>query len=266
VTPLEKNEVLIMSRDVIRQILTISALGMTVTINALANILPINGVTTGEVTESRELFFLPASYVFSVWGVIYLLLLGYVIFQALPRQKHNPILRRIAPWFIAGCFANVTWLFLWHYGFIWLSTAAMVVLLLTLLVIYVMLGIGRYAAPRAERWWVQLPFSVYAGWITVATVANFTVALQNDGWDGWGIAPDIWALIMLVVAALITLIMNVRHRDVAYALVIVWAFVGIVVRQRETLTVAAPAAILALVILLTLFVNAPGRAEKLRAS
>lgn len=248
-----------MNRDTIRQILTIAALGATITINALANIIPINGVITGDVARSIQYYFLPAGYVFAIWGLIYLLLTVYVVFQALPRQRHNPVLRRVAPWFILSNVANSGWIFFWHYELFGWSMVAMGLLLVSLMACYWLLGIGRFAAPPAERRYVHPAFSVYLGWISVATIANATVLLTSRGWNGWGLAPELWAVLLILIAGVLAIVMRLRQGDTAYALVIVWALVGIAVDQRDTVVVAATAGLTAALVVLALFVSATNR-------
>jgi hypothetical protein len=214
------------------------ALVITITLNGLANALPLNGLTTGEISDRFEVYFVPAGYVFSIWGLIYLALAAFVVYQALPGQRDNPRLRRVGYLFALSCVANVAWLFLWHYEIFPLTIVAMVALLILLIAIYLRLGIGRTAAPTAERWLVRLPFSIYLGWVTVATIANVTSLLDFLNWSGWGISPEIWTVIMLIAATGITAAVTFARGDVAYGLVIVWAFAGIAVKHAGTPIVA----------------------------
>ncbi len=228
-------------KDIVRQVVNVVAVIGTLVVNGLANALPLNGLTTGEISDRFEVYFVPAGYVFSIWGLIYLGLIGFAIYQALPAQRENPRLQSVGYLFAFSCAANVAWLFLWHYEqFLW-SVMAMVALLLSLILIYLRLGIGRIEVSTAERWLVQVPFSVYLGWVTVATVANVTSVLDYVSWGGWGIAPQVWAVIMLVVGTGIATAVGLTRGDVAYMLVIVWAFVGIAVKHAATPTVAIAA-------------------------
>lgn len=228
-------------KDIVRQVVNVVAVIGTLVVNGLANALPLNGLTTGEISDRFEVYFVPAGYVFSIWGLIYLALIGFAIYQALPAQRENPRLQSVGYLFAFSCAANVAWLFLWHYEqFLW-SVMAMVALLLSLILIYLRLGIGRIEVSTAERWLVQVPFSVYLGWVTVATIANVTSVLDYVSWGGWGIAPQIWAVIMLVVGTGIATAVGLTRGDVAYMLVIVWAFVGIAVKHAATPTVAIAA-------------------------
>ncbi len=240
-----------MRRDLIRQWGVIISFVLVIVVNGLANALPINGQQTGEISDRFPVFFVPAGYVFSIWGLIYLGLLAFAAYQALPGQRDNERLRRVGAWFVVSCAANVAWIFLWHYNLFSLSLAVMLVLLISLVAIYLRLEIGRAVVATAERWAVHAPFSVYLGWITVATVANATDVLYDVGWGGWGIAPEAWAVVMMAIATGIGLGVLATRRDIAYALVLVWAFVGIAVKQMpRALSVGVAALILAAVIVL----------------
>jgi hypothetical protein len=227
-------------KDTKRQITVILTILATIIINALANILPINGLNTGQISDRFQVYFVPAGYVFSIWGLIYLGLIAYTIFQALPSQRENPRLRATGWWIVLGGIANSAWIFLWHYEQFRLTLIAMLVLLVSLIVTYLRLGIGRTAVSKAETWAVRVPFSIYLGWITVATVANVTSLLDYLQWDGWGIAPEIWMLIVLVAVLAIAVLMNFTRRDIAYALVILWALAGISFKHATVAAVTIP--------------------------
>jgi hypothetical protein len=232
----------------VRQIINVLAFAGMVTVNVLANALPLNGQLTGEISDRFPVFFTPAAYVFGIWGVIYALLAAFVVYQALPRQRENPQLRRIGYLFALSCLANAAWIFCWHYNLFPLSLLVMLALLGLLVLIYLQLGIGRERAAGVERWVVHLPFSVYLGWISVATIANASAVLYDLGWNGQPLAPEWWAVIMIGVGVVLTLLMLFRRSDIAFALVIIWAYTGIVVRQADMPPVAIGAAAGALVV------------------
>jgi len=223
-----------MKRDKARQISNVVSLLLTIAVNGLANALPLNGLTTGEISDRFDVYFVPAGYVFSIWGVIYLALAAFAIYQALPGQRANPRLRRMGYLFPLSCLANVAWLFLWHYEVFPLTIVAMVTLLLLLITIYLRLGIGRTEVPTSEMWLVRVPFSIYLGWVTVATIANATSLLDYLNWSAWGISPEVWTAIMLAVATALTAAVTFTRGDVAYGAVIVWAFAGIGVKHAGT--------------------------------
>ncbi len=227
-------------KDTIRQILVIMSVIATISINIMANAMPLNGLNTGEISDRFKVYFIPAGYVFSIWGVIYIGLIAYAIFQALPSQRENPRLRKTGFLVAASGLANIIWLFLWHYEQFVLTLAAMLVLLSLLLAIYLRLDRNQVSVSLAETWAVRVPFSIYLGWITVATIANVTSLLYYLNWDGFGIAPEIWMLIVLAVVLVISVLVSLRQRDVAFILVILWALAGIAIKHAATPAVAIP--------------------------
>lgn len=241
-----------MNKNVLRQTVSVLAVVATIVVNGLANALPLNGQTTGAISDRFDVYFVPAGYVFSIWGWIYLGLILFGLYQALPRQQENPRLVRVGYLFALSCAANIVWLFLWHYEQFPLTLVAMTALLLLLIAIYMRLGIGRAAVPSTEKWLVDVPFSIYLGWITVATIANATDVLDYLGWDGWGISAPVWAVIMLLAATVIAAVVSLTRGDVAYMLVIAWAFAGIAVKQAHTPMVAVAAWIATALVLLML--------------
>lgn len=243
-----------MNRDSVRQLLVILALIGTLVINGLATTLPINGQTTGEISDRFEVYFVPAAYVFSIWGLIYVGLLAYAIFQALPAQRENPRLRAIGYLFVGSCIANSVWIVLWHYEYFVLTVVVMVALLLSLIGIYVKLGVGHTAVSTAEKWLVHIPFSIYLGWVSVATIANATSALDSLGWSGGPLSPELWTIILLLTGVLLAGLMAFTRRDLAYGLVLVWAFVGIAIKHSDTASVSTAAWIASALVVILLAV------------
>ncbi len=246
-----------MSKISVKQGMVLLATVATITVNALANILPINGQQTGEISDRFAVYFVPAGYVFSIWGLIYLGMIAYSVYQLLPAARTNTRIQSIGWLYVGSAAANITWIFLWHYNlFVW-TLVAMLSLLALLIMIYLRLKQDPLKMRSwGERLLVQLPLSIYLGWITVATLANVTDVLSYVGWGGWGIAPQVWAVILLVVATIIAAVMAVTRRDVGYLLVLVWAFAGIGVKQADAPLVANAAwvatAVVALFVLATL--------------
>jgi benzodiazapine receptor len=228
----------------------IVAAAIALGVNGMANAIPLNGQNTGAISDRFLVYFVPAGYVFAIWGAIYLGWIAFAIYQALPGQRDNPRLQRIGWLFALSCVANATWLFLWHYNYFALTVVVMLVLLLLLIAIYLRLNIGRSPVSRAEQWCVDIPFSIYLGWISVATIANITDLLYYWKWDGLGIAPQVWAVLMLVAASGISLAMTLRRADIAYLCVIVWSFVGIALKQSAVPLVANAAWVMAALIVL----------------
>ncbi len=206
----------------------------TLVVNGLANALPIAGRTTGAISDSFPVLVTPAGYVFAIWAVIYLGLAGYAIWQSLPAQSDHPRARALVVPVTIANLANLAWILLWHNLWIGTSLIVMLVLLAALIVVYLRLhgpAARRPPVSRAERIWAYGTFSVYLGWITVATVANVTIALYDAGWGGGFLPAAVWAAITLVVATLLGMRMLAGFADLAYAAVLVWAFIGIVVAQ-----------------------------------
>ena len=247
--------------DTLRQIVNIFALGAVLTINALANILPINGNTTGELSDMYPSLFTPAGYVFSIWGLIYLLLVVFIVYQALPSQKDNPRLRRLGYAFAWSCLFNFSWLLAWHYQVIWLSELFMLGLLVSLIFCYERLGIGKTDVSTTEWLTTRLPFSVYLGWITVATVANTSVLLLEWGAEITWVTP-LWTALVIVVAVAIGFLVMQQRGDIPYALVLAWAFVGIAVAQWGLEIFVVTAALLAALVMLALVVRQALQGDK----
>lgn len=216
-------------RTALLPILNIVAYLAMVLVNILSNTLPLNGRTAGEISDALPSYFTPAGYTFSIWGLIYLALLGYTVYQALPAQRRAPFQRRIGPLFIISSLANIGWLFAWHYGFYVLSVLTMLSLLITLIAIYVRLDIGCHEASISwqQKLSVHTPFSLYLGWITVATIANISSVANYLGWNGFGINGPAWSAIMMFAAVVIAGLLLLRRSDLAYAAVLVWALFGI---------------------------------------
>ncbi len=235
--------------------LVIVALLATLVINALATLVPLGGLDTGEVSALYPVLFTPANYVFSIWSVIYLGLIAFTVYQVLPAQQDNERLRQIRGPFILNCVFNSLWIFAWQYLFTNFSIFLMLGILLTLIVIYERLGTGRTAVSPLESWLVRLPFSLYLAWITVATVANTSAALYNLNWSGWGLSDALWTAIAIGAATLITLLMILRRRDAVFGLVAIWAFFGIYVANAQLRLVALSAIFAVLLVALALLTS-----------
>ncbi len=210
----------------------IVAFVLTILVNGLAGSTTIlGGKNTAEISNANPTLITPAGYVFSIWGIIYILLGIFAVVQALPSEQGKDFQKRIGWLFVLSCLFNITWLFLWQFEYLSLSVVLMFLLLATLILIYIRLNIGKAAVPLREKLAIHLPFSVYLGWITIASIANVATALVSVGWDGFGISPETWAILVLVIALLITLLVTATRRDVAYGLVVIWALLGIAANQ-----------------------------------
>jgi hypothetical protein len=227
-------------KDTVRQIAVVLSVIATIVVNGLANALPLNGLNTGQISDRFEVYFVPAGYVFSIWGLIYIGLVAYAIYQGLPSQSQNPRLRATGWWMVLGGVFNSVWIFLWHFEQFPLTILVMLGLLATLIVTYLRLGIGKTKTGTAETWAVRVPVSVYLGWITVATVANATSLLDYLNWNGFGLAPEVWMGVVLAAVLVISVLMSFTRRDLAYTLVLLWALAGISFKHAAVAAVAIP--------------------------
>jgi len=234
----------------------IIAFAFTVIVNSLAGSTTlIGGVNTAQISDSNPTLITPAGYVFSIWGIIYVLLGVFVIFQALPSQKEKEYTKKIGWLFVLSSIINIAWLFLWQYEFLSLSVILMFLLLATLILIYLRLGIGKSKVTLREKLAVHVPFSVYLGWITIASIADVSVTLVSVNWEGFGIGPEIWASLIIIVALLIGMLVVATRKDIAYGLVIVWALIGIAVKQSGNQNIIMLTQTSAIIILLALSVT-----------
>ena len=207
---------------------------ITVIINSIAGSTTIlGGVNTAEISDTNPTLITPAGYTFAIWGVIYVLLGVFVIYQALQSQKGKDFQHKIGWLFVISSILNIAWIFCWQYQQLAISVVLIFLLLISLIAIYLRLNVGRGAVPMRERLAVHLPFSVYLGWITIATIADVAVTLVSLSWDGLGIAAETWALLIIAIALLIGLIVVVTRKDIGYGLVIIWALAGIAVKQMQ---------------------------------
>jgi hypothetical protein len=200
---------------------------LMIAINSLANIIPINGINTGNVSDSLSNLFTPTAITFSIWGVIYVMLALYTFYQYFYRGKFN--LNKVNIWFSISSVSNALWIFAWHYKIIWLSFLFMIVMLTSLIIINN--SITKETLSVKERLLIRIPFSIYFGWITVATIANTTVLLVSLGWNGFGLSEVLWATVIIIVGALIGLLTTLINRDITYGLVIIWAYIGILIKH-----------------------------------
>lgn len=236
-------------RDRPRQLITVFAILGSFVVNTISNLRPLNGENIGQIsnTQFADVLITPANYAFAIWGVIYVGLIGFGVYQFLPTRKQHPNLKPISYLLVAACVAQAVWVYLFLARLFALSILAMVAILSCLIVIYLLLGHDRAPSPQ-DRWLLRVPFSIYLGWISVATIVNVALALYNFGWQGGGISPEVWTVFMLVVATGLGLVLLLR-RDIAFALVLVWAFLAIAVK-RSTIPLITLAAIVLSAILL----------------
>ena len=221
-----------------RLLATINLLGFVIAIvlNALANALPINGRTTGELSDAYPNLFVPSGLTFAIWSLIYLLLLIFVVYGFVAAfskdDSQSVFLSKIGWVFFFSCLFNASWIVAWHYEIVPLSLGIMLGLLGSLILIYRRLGIGTGTGSGREKFLVHLAFSIYLGWITVATIANVTTLLVDNGIDGGGAAVILTASVIVVAIVMGGLFLRNRG-DLFYALVVVWALFGIYLKRSQ---------------------------------
>lgn len=214
---------------ILLQFLNIFVLVLVLVMNTAAVTLPLNGISTEEISDALPSYFTPAGYTFAIWSLIYTALIAFAIYQARPIERKRPFLPKIGWLFIVNGIFNSAWIVAWHYGYYTLSVGIMLVILATLIAIYLRLNIGHpdTSLTWQDKLFYQVPFSLYLGWITVATIANIASVVNYLGWNGFGIAEPTWAMIMIGVAVIVVALLLINRRNLAYAGVLVWALFGI---------------------------------------
>ncbi len=204
-----------------------------IVVNYLATSLPIWWMTTGELSDLYPNLFTPAGLTFSIWGLIYLALTGFVIRQIIDLYKKQSvwITKKIWIWFLLSCATNIWWIFAWHYKVVWLSVVIMILFLIILIVISNKAGMWKKLWNRWDKLLVQVPFSLYLGWISVATIANMSTWLVNMWWNMWWMSDVFWTIVVIVVAALLALISLYKKYNIIFALVVIRAFIGIIIKR-----------------------------------
>ena len=228
------------------QITNIIAFASTVFVNYLSNTGAINNTTIGEISQSSNNLFTPAGYAFSIWGLIYLMLLGFVIYQSrslFQKVRDDEFILKTGWWFVLSCFANMMWITFWLYGFMEYSILAIFVLLFSLLKIVMNNSMELWDAPIlviAFLWW---PFVFYSGWVTVASIANVAAYLTSIEWNGWGYSEVFWTVTMIIIAGIINLAVTWKRNMREFAFVGAWALAAIAVANWEVSQIVAYSAI-----------------------
>ncbi|MCU0551507.1 MAG: tryptophan-rich sensory protein [Leptolyngbya sp. Prado105] len=238
---------------------TLLSILAAIAINAISNVSPLRGLNVGQIANQilGGVLITPANYAFSIWGLIYLGLIAFGIYQVLPSQRYHPRLRKLrAPIIWASVFQSI-WVYLFQLQQFWLSVAFMFGILANLIAAYVWSRFQTGRVSRQEKWLVKIPISIYLGWISVATIVNVASALYASNWDGFGIAPSVWTIVMVLIAAVITGVIILRYQDAAFTGVIVWAFVAVAMRQfaQTAILMTAIGSAIALLVLLLLRIS-----------
>jgi hypothetical protein len=217
-------------------LLNVAGFCMVLAVNALANISPINGYNTGQVSGFYPNFFVPAGFTFGIWGIIYFLLIGFVfcsLFAAFGKfnEAAKAAINKAGPYFLVTCLLNAGWIVAWHYLYLGLSLVIMFAFLVTLILLFISIQGFKNEMPFFYRLWVYHPFLVYLGWISVATIANVTALFVGIGWQGEPLFPQFWSITMILIALVLGIFMVGRLKQPAFGFVLAWAFYGIYAKQ-----------------------------------
>ncbi|WP_242825215.1 tryptophan-rich sensory protein [Proteocatella sphenisci] len=208
-----------------------------IAVNFLANSIPINGVKTSEVSDAYKNLFTPAGFTFSIWGIIYLLLALHLLYEFEFLKKFSEkvnirLVNKVALPFSISSIANAGWIISWHYNYIGVSVVFMIVILISLY--YINKEISKRNLNSKQKFFIRIPFGIYFGWITVATIANITVFLVSIGWSGFGISDVIWTNLVLIIGTIIGSLVLLKFRNIEYGLVLIWSYFGIYVRHTSS--------------------------------
>ncbi|MGG3915220.1 TspO/MBR family protein [Rossellomorea vietnamensis] len=226
-------------------ILNILAFALVIVMNTLAVTLPLNNQSTSEISDRLDIMITPAGYVFSIWSLIYLLLAIWIIRQFPKARRELPLYQETSGLFVLSCLLNSAWILAWHYNYFLVSVFIMLGLLITLIALYKRI---KSTGPALLD---SAPFSIYLGWISIATIVNITYYLTDIGWNGFGISELVWAYLGLIVPTVLAFWFRISQHDLLYPLVFVWAFIGIGVKNMaEHSTYSYTAYALAVIILI----------------
>ncbi|NEQ34239.1 MAG: tryptophan-rich sensory protein [Leptolyngbya sp. SIO4C5] len=238
-------------------IATLAAILATLIVNALSNLYPPQGQNIGEISNTilSGVLITPASYAFAIWGVIYIGLIAYGLYQLRPAQRRAADIQRVNVRLIVACVAQIIWVYLFTLQLFSLSVLAMLAILFALIGAYLQINPLQEAVSRQRKWFAQVPLSIYLGWISVATIVNVASALYSLGWQGWGLSAVGWTVLMLIVGGLLAALVALQRRDVAFTLVYVWAFGAIAMRHLTTPSLCLTAGGLAIALVLILLIG-----------
>ncbi len=228
-------------------------------VNMMATLIPLNGRTTAQISDSLPNLFVPAGYVFSVWGLIYLGLIAVCVSQFMK----NPAKMKPTFWefFFVATVTNILWIIAWHYGYRLASLMVMVALLISLIAMYL-----QSAGQKKMTRLITVPMSIYLGWISVATIANAAVVFKFEfGFTGAGLSEGVWAGLMILIAGFLAVLILKSHRDWIYSLVILWAVIGILVKNGSDFSIAFSGLIAILMVAAAMFLflrNIPAKSRR----
>ena len=224
---------------------------ITIAFNSLASAGGISGNTVGGISDKYNTLFTPSGYAFSIWGIIYLALIAFALFQlrrAFSKEKESDFIRQAGLWMTVANIANILWLYAWLNEYIGLSLGIMLIILVSLMIMVIRLNMERWDAPLPVIVFVWWPISIYSGWIAVATIANVSSLLVSIEWQAL-LSAEGWATLMIIVAVILNLVMILLRNMREFAAVGVWALVAISVRHWDSAPVLQWTALIGAIVL-----------------
>ncbi len=200
-------------------------LALTLVVNGLGAFGVINGLSQKEISDMYQTLITPAPSTFSVWSVIYTLLIISLLVMIVKKDDdyYGAAIDRITPLFWLSCVLNIIWIVLFSFLQIGLSTVFILAFAITLSLIVKQIG----TLQTKKRWLLPAAFGMYSGWLLIATVVNVAAWLVKIGWNGFGISPEIWSIIILIVAVGLTLVVVFNTKNAVIPLPIAWGYYGI---------------------------------------
>ncbi len=226
-----------MIRSDIRAYINVGMLALVLLMNYLSNAIPFNNLTQGDLSALYPVLITPAAYVFSIWGLIYIGLIAFIVYQALPSFRESPVVKAVGILFAVNALFNILWLFVWHYQRVGWSMLFMLLILASLILIYLRIGAVTAQKSVYDRFLVKMPFSLYLGWISAATIVNLNVLLYDIGWLGVGAGGVFFTILMIIIAAIVALAVFYLRQDYVFTAVFVWALIGIGIRHGTDLVI-----------------------------
>ncbi len=225
------------NRGFLGQVTTLVAIIAAFVVNIWSNIFPLRGLNIGAISNTlfKDVLITPANYAFAIWGLIYLGLFAFGIYQFLPAQRNDSNLRKVGYLLVIACLCQIAWVYLFTLRMFVLSVVAMLGILLSLIAIYLQLVHHSIMTSRIQKWCVRFPISIYLGWISVATIVNIACALYALRWNGWGISATTWTILMVIIASAIAFFITNKYGDAYFTWVIVWALSAIAIKQSNNL-------------------------------
>jgi len=217
-----------MNKSFLVKVLAFVSYIVMVVVNSLVNVLSFNNYTIGEISDLYPNLFAPASITFSIWAIIYGFLFIYCVYQ-FKKNDNEKLYRKINIYFILSSLTNILWIFSWHNNMILISVLLIVTILFSLIKIASLLNKEKLS--KEDNFVIALPFTMYFGWITIATVANITTLLVSLGWNGFELPNYVWMIIMLLIATSIGVLRLFKDKRYSYGLVFVWAYTGILIKH-----------------------------------